>query len=229
MRTIPSNLNSFNKYYNITKTPTQKRVLSDVDGTLVKGSLVLQHAESMHKQGIINLGDLPEQWNADKKNEALIIELAEAYRDSITGMKVEDLGIENFLNTICSDKNNFYSPLQRLIKMQKLGHDITLVSGSPSFLVESFGNRFGFKSAASIYAEDSLGRLTGEIKGMFNATAKREYVSSLRLNNKSDVYALGDTASDVPLFEVAGYSVLVAPNQETRLSIGKTVNEIVEF
>jgi len=213
-------------YYN---SNAKKRVLSDVDGTLVKGSLVLQHAESMHKQGIINLGRLPEQWNADKKNEALIIELAEAYRDAITGMKVSDLGIENFLNTICSNKNNFYSPLSRLINMQKSGHDITLVSGSPSFLVDNFGKRFGFKSAASIYSEDSLGRLTGEIKGMFNATAKREYVATLGLTSKDHVYALGDTASDVPLFEVAGYSVLVAPNHETRLSIGKTVNEIVEF
>lgn len=208
-------------------TGSKQVVLSDVDGTVVRGSLVLQHAISLHETGIINLGDLPAIWRAEMKNEHHITGLAVAYQQAITGMNVADLNVDGFIDSICENSANFYSSLARLITLKSAGAEVVLVSGSPDFLVGNFGNRFGFGHAASKYALDSTGRLTGHIEGMFSAPAKRAYVNSLNLAGYRDIFAFGDTSSDVPLFEAASYSVLVDPNEETRLSLGATVNEIV--
>jgi HAD superfamily phosphoserine phosphatase-like hydrolase len=209
-------------------TGPKQVVLSDVDGTVVRGSLVLQHAISLHETGIINLGDLPAIWRSEMKNEHNITNLAVAYQQAITGMKISDLNVEGFIDSICENSANFYSSLARLVALKQSGAEVVLVSGSPDFLVGNFGNRFGFSHAASKYITDSTGILTGMIDGMFSAPAKRAYVSSLNLTSYRDIFAFGDTSSDVPLFEAASYSVLVDPNEETRLSLGATVNEIVE-
>jgi HAD superfamily phosphoserine phosphatase-like hydrolase len=208
-------------------TRPKQVVLSDVDGTVVRGSLVLQHAISLHDSGVINLGDLPAIWRSEMKNENNITNLAVAYQQAITGMHLEDLNVEGFVDSICSNSANFYSSLPRLIAMRKAGAEVILVSGSPDFLVGNFGKRFGFGFAASKYITDSEGKLTGKIEGMFSAPAKRAFVSSMNLAGYRDIFAFGDTSSDVPLFEAASYSVLVDPNEETRLSLGATVNEIV--
>lgn len=202
-------------------------VLSDVDGTVIRGSLVLQHAISLHDSGIINLGNLPAIWRAEMKNEDNITNLAVAYQQAIAGMRLDDLNVDGFVDSICSNSENFYSSLPRLIAMREAGAEVVLVSGSPDFLVGNFGRRFGFGFAASKYITDADGRLTGRVEGMFSAPAKRAFVSSMNLSSYRDIFAFGDTSSDVPLFEAASYSVLVDPNEETRLSLGATVNEIV--
>lgn len=227
----PKDTASKTRLYNqMLRRPSTRKsiILSDVDGTLVKGSLVLQHATTLHEREIINLGNLPGMWAADRKNEDLITELAIAYQKSITGMRIEDLGVEEFVDSICADSNNFYSALQRLIALKKIGAEVHLVSGSPDFLVKSFADRFGFNTAASRYYVNDSGHLSGKLDGMFNAPAKREFVSTLDLSSYNEVFAFGDTSSDVPLFEASSYSVLVAPNQFTREAIGATVTEIVE-
>lgn len=208
-------------------TRPKQVVLSDVDGTVIRGSLVLQHAISLHDSGIINLGDLPAIWRSEMKNENNITNLAVAYQQAITGMHLADLNVDGFVDSICSNSANFYSSLPRLIAMRQAGAEVILVSGSPDFLVGNFGKRFGFGFAASKYITDAEGKLTGGIEGMFSAPAKRAFVSSMNLAGYRDIFAFGDTSSDVPLFEAASYSVLVDPNEETRLSLGATVNEIV--
>lgn len=219
------------QYSNIRSTPKLHRpiTLSDVDGTIVRGSLVLQHATTLHNKGLINLGDLPSKWATDKKNEDLITGLAISYQKAITGMHLQDLGINEFIDSICGNSESFYSALQRLITLKRAGSDVYLVSGSPDFLVKNFADRYGFKTAASHYHVSDSGHLTGGIDGMFSAPAKRTFVNTLKLSEYSDVHAFGDTSSDVPLFEASSYSVLVAPNQITRDTIGATVNEIVEY
>lgn len=208
--------------------PSRSVVLSDVDGTIVRGSLVLQHATALHNSELIDLGSLPSQWADDKKNEDLITALAIAYQKAITGMHISELGIEPFIDSICSNSESFYSALNRLVTLKNAGAEVWLVSGSPDFLVGSLANRYGFKTAASRYHKSDSGHFTGVIQGMFSAPAKREFVSTLDLAGYNEIHAFGDTTSDVPLFEASSYSVLVAPNQHTRDTIGATVNEIVE-
>lgn len=201
-------------------------VLSDVDGTIVKGSLVLDHACFLHKQGIVNLGDLPSDWKRSKKNERRITALAEAYKDTIIGMSVRDLHVRDYLQQLMSDERNFYSTLARLITLQEHGAHVRLISGSPSFLINPFAKTFGFTGKGSDYKRDTHGRFTGEVVGLFGAAAKRKYIAGMKRTVTGDVMAFGDTMSDVPLFENAHYTVLVDPSKTTKASLND-INEIV--
>lgn len=200
-------------------------VLSDVDGTLVDGSLVLEHAAYLHEQGVIDLGDLPARWNADQKDENLVFLLADAYRSQLLGMNLKELRIDDYMAKVM-ESEKFYSALERLKKHKRAGHDVILVSGSPSFLVGEFAKKFGFVSVGSQYHLNRSRRFNGRITGMFGADAKEGVVRKLRPQDYDYIVAYGDTASDKPLLDAANYSVLVHPTNETLRKVTK-VDEIL--
>lgn len=190
--------------------------LSDVDGTITRGSLVLDHACYLHETSVVNLGELPEKWQNEPKNEQLITALAEAYRDALVGHRVEDFNVLDFIAKYVKNPRKFYSTLSTLAGLRKRNWPVHLVSGSPDFLVKPFAKHFGFTGVGSVYDTDEKGCLNGSVKGMFGGDAKREHVSTLPLKERSRVLAFGDTMSDKPLFDAAHHSTLVDPTDETR-------------
>lgn len=201
--------------------------LSDVDGTIIKGSLVLRHACLLHDSNILDLGDLPDRWRRDQKNETLIQALAEAYREAIIGKTEADIMADEYVKFIANNPANFYTTLYRLRLMRSRGTRVVLVSGSPSFLVDKLGAHFGFDTAATRYLTDPQGRFTGEYHGMFTSESKRAYLKGLHLERYPSVVAFGDTRSDVPLLECANWRILVDPNADTHAAVSHMVNEIV--
>lgn len=200
-------------------------VLSDVDGTIVDGSLVLEHAVFLHQEGEIDLGDLPDRWLADQKNESLISELAESYRRAIVGRHLRELRINEYMGKVM-EKEKFYTSLKRLERHRDSGHDVILVSGSPSFLVKDFAKRFGFQGIGTTYHTSRERRINGRITPMFHAAAKQAVVEKIDPSTYDLVVAYGDTASDKPLFDAAHHSVLVAPTKETLEKV-PDVSEII--
>jgi len=77
-----------------------RRVITDLDGTLVKGSIVLNHAEYLENKGIIDTQGTLEAWKLDIKNEKLIVDLAMAYQRGITGLTLEEIKINDYLKTL---------------------------------------------------------------------------------------------------------------------------------
>lgn len=200
-------------------------VLSDIDGTLVDGSLVLEHAVYLHENGEIDLGDIPERWMADQKNEHIITELAEAYRSAIIGRNLRELKVREYMEHVM-ERGNFYTSLERLQRHKAAGHEVVLVSGSPTFLVGEFAKRFGFTGVGTKYHMDRTRRLNGRITKMFHAEAKKAVVEKIDPSRYDLVVAYGDTASDKPLLDVADHAVLVAPTNETLKKVDK-VHEII--
>lgn len=194
-------------------------VLSDVDGTLTKGSLVLDHAIYLHDMGLINLGNLPQQWKNDPKNEKLIVALAERYKDAIRGKKIEDLRVDEFLDEYEGIEGKFYSTMKQLRTFKERGWEVQLISGSPDFLVQPFAQRNGFYGKGSEYHVNDDGSLNGSVEGMFGHDAKEGYISKLNVKRFKRVLAFGDTASDVPLFNSAHHSTLVDPSEETEANV----------
>lgn len=123
------------------KSQNTKIVLSDVDGTILKGSLVLDHACSLHNKGIINLGDLPKNWISDPKNEHKIKELAQSYQKEIIGKTLEDMNVAEFINDLFNDETRFYSTIDRIRAFLREGLSVHLISGSPTYLLDSFAER----------------------------------------------------------------------------------------
>lgn len=209
--------------------PDQTLILSDVDGTLVKGSLVLQHAVDLHESGFIDLGRLPNFWVNDKKNEDLVTSLADAYRMSLIGKRVDGLMVNRTLNKLLHNEDNHYSVMKRLIKSGEDGARVILISGSPDYLINPFANRFNFESTSTKYHTDKNGSLTGEIDLMATADAKEGFIKTLDVGKYDDVVAVGDTASDFPLFEVADRAILVEPTDETISKVIESKKQIEEI
>lgn len=222
------------KTLNTTTGKTRRLVLSDIDGTLVRGSLVLDHALFLADLGITGAGDdaLKEmreygaQWIDDVKNESAIVNLAEAYRRNIVGLTVNDLLVTPFLNSTFRDSSNFYSTLSHIIKRRRRGSDVWLISGSPDFLVQPFAAHYGFSGRGTDYHVDVNNRFTGEITGMMGAAAKRAFISTLDVSSYDYVTGYGDTASDIPLFQTSHYTVLVNPTKTTSAAVG-VVNKVL--
>lgn len=198
----------------------QKITLSDVDGTIRKGSLVLEHAQFLHDAGVLALGPHVSDWVNDPKSESKITGLAQAYQSAIVGMTEDEILVKDYLAHIAEDKKSWYTTLDRLKEHRAQGEKVVLISGSPSYLVEPFAQSFGFEGAGTHYHTDAHGRFTGELTPMFSADAKRDFIGGLNLEIYTTVTAYGDTMSDKPLFDVAHHSVLVDPHEETLRSVG---------
>lgn len=190
-------------------------VLSDVDGTLVRSSFVLENAVELHDKGLLNLGSAPDRWRADMKNEDLIRELADEYRGALAGRTMGFVRAKQTVERLLASEENFYSTLQQLIEHKKAGNEVVLISGSPDFLIGPFAERFGFKYHASSYHQDERGRFTGEITLLAGAAAKQAVIDDLGIHEYDEVIGLGDTASDTPLLSASHKSILVDPSEET--------------
>ena len=206
---------------------TKRIILSDVDGTILRGSLVLDHACSLHERGLVDLGEHPAKYQADQKDEANIVALAEAYRNSLQGMMIRELAVPRFIRSVIADDKNFYSTIKHIGDFAQAGDEVYLISGSPSYLLGQFANSFGFNYAGSLYKRTRQGQFTGECVGMFNYNAKRKFVAGLDLSSYDEVVAFGDTQSDLALFEVADRRVLVDPTDATLTALDGHVDEVI--
>lgn len=194
----------------------KKLILTDVDGTLTKKSVVLSHAGYLIGQGIIKDNGSYEAWSQDMKNENLIVAVAENYRSQITGLKESNMQAQNFIANFLVEADNWYSTLYRIIDKQKQGYEVCLVTGSSDFLIKHLADILQCSYHATEYLKDENGCYTGEVNGMFSETQKDDCVQwNYNLNEYYEIEAWGDTASDYGLFKHANYKILVDPTFET--------------
>ena len=204
--------------------------LTDMDGTLTKGSVVLDHAGYLIEKGFIQDDGSYQAWKLDVKNEKLIVAVAENYRYQLIGRKVEELDVEGFIANEIANESKWYSTLQVLKEAKAQGHEVVIVSGSADFLVQELVSQLGFQGVGSTYLVDENDCITGEVVGMFGMNAKDEWIqNNIALSTYERVVGLGDTASDYGIFKHCEYNILVEPTSETMefmLKVGATINEI---
>ena len=194
----------------------KKLILTDVDGTLTKKSIVLSHAGYLIEQGIIKDNGSFKAWSQDMKNENLIVAVAENYRSQITGLKESDMQAQTFISGFISKNENWYKTLEMLIYKQKKGYEVCLVTGSSDFLIKHLANILQCSYHATEYLKDENDCYTGEVKGMFSETQKDDCIQwNYNLNEYEKIEAWGDTASDFGLFKHANYKILVDPTFQT--------------
>lgn len=192
-------------------------MLSDLDGTISENSLVLSHARYLIDKGIIKDDGSMISWLLDIKNEKYITSVAENYRKEITGMKVEDLEVRDFIRLYLTNPDNLNTKVLNEIQgLKRRGYTIYLITGSSDFLVKGFAHYFGFNYFATEYLLDENNCLTGEVKGMFNAQQKNEKIKQcFDLSKYQNIIGYGDTFSDSGIFKNCTKSFLVKPNKQT--------------
>lgn len=190
--------------------------ITDMDGTLTKGSIVLEHAGFLIEKDLIQDDGSYQAWNKDRKNEKLIVAVAENYRKEITGKTIEQLHVDEFIQLALNNKDNWYSTLDMLKAEKAKGNDVVIISGSSNFLVQGVAKALGFNGIGTWYYTNEEGKLTGEVKGMFGYEAKEKWINeNIAFTDYGYIVGLGDTSSDFAIFNASQYNILVEPTAET--------------
>ena len=208
-------------------------VVADLDGTLISDALSLRHATWIHENGIVDLKDWPQIWRKDSKNEDVIRAFAEDYRKVIIGITEEELCIPEFIEYILKE-GTFHSSLIKVNDWRQKGADVYLITGSPEYLAKPFGEKFDFKVFGTKHFKDDAGKYVDYYEGAFTSRAKTKILNELLAHHPATrIIALGDTSSDLALFDGAEASgkeyhrILVNPTNETMEKTANKVDAIV--
>lgn len=195
----------------------------DIDGTLHRDSLLIEHFKMLVKYEYINMlsweGTVKEKflkWETRTGNyDDYLDELVRVYVEALKNLKKEDM---NFVakRVIELRGNRVYKfTRDKLIEHHKKGHKVIIISGSPDFLVEKMAQKYGVQDfRASMYEVDEQGVFTGNVEPMWDAESKKnaifEYSQKYNIDLKNS-YAYGDTTGDLTMFNLIGNAFAINP------------------
>ncbi len=197
----------------------------DIDGTLFRNSLLIEHFKKMVKFEYIDIKVWTERgrsafhdWEIRKGDyEEYLLDISEAYRKSLKG--IEERKIE-FLAEMVIEKNweKTYVHTRNMINFHKENnHMLFFISGSPEFLVKKMAKKYGATDCrgSKYIMENSC--FSGEIIPMWDSESKKKAIYELK--EKYDIqlensYAYGDTTGDVSMFESVGFPCVFNPNKK---------------
>lgn len=198
----------------------------DIDGTLYRGSLMIEHFKKLIKYEVVD----PMSWHFNVKKtydewkkrtgefDDYIDTLAEIYISSLKGQNKERMDF--IVDQVISLKGEqVYSYVRDRITYHKAeGHKVFFISGSPDFLVQKMAEKYGVTEfIGTSYLADQDGCFTGEIKPMWDSENKNRAIESLIQKYNIDLnlsFAYGDTNGDLSMLKKIGNPIAVNPNYE---------------
>lgn len=182
----------------------------DLDGTLVCGTSVSQHLADRcgHAK---SMEELERRYAAGEiSNSVVADQQALFYRGMHLSQVVAQLG-----DIVCIEGID-----ATLVDLRQRQIDSLLCTVTWSFAAEEFRRRHGFAAVSGTeIALDPDGVLTGAVKRHFDEWDKLRFVTSYCEANRIDlaeVLAVGDSRSDIPLFEAVGFSVALNATPQAR-------------
>ncbi|WP_073997787.1 HAD family hydrolase [Anaerococcus urinomassiliensis] len=203
-----------------------KAAFFDIDGTLFRNSLLIEHFLLLTADGIIpesawsqEIGPLFEKYqNRLGAYEDYLDKASLVYQQKLIGIdkdtinKYSDIVIEK-------NKNKVYMTTKKAVDFHKNnGYKIFFISGSPEFLVNQFAQIYGAdESIATKYEFDSEKKFTGKVSPMWDGRSKLGAVMDLTKRYNLDLessYAYGDTNGDITMFQLVGNPHAINPSYE---------------
>jgi len=198
----------------------------DIDGTLYRDSLMIEHFKKLLKYEVIN----PNLWYDHVKStydtwkkrrgdyEDYMEELADVYLSAIKGLNINEI---DFISkqVIELKGDTVYSFTRERIEWHKSqGHLLFFVSGSPDYLVRKMAEKYGATAyKGSTYYMDENNNLTGEVFPMWDSDHKQEAILKIVKDYDIDLdesYAYGDTNGDFTMLGLAGHGYAINPTKE---------------
>lgn len=198
----------------------------DIDGTLHRNSLLIEHFKKLVKYEVID----PRLWHSNVKYtykewrkrvrdyEDYMLELIDIYVEALRGWKKEDL---EFISNQVIKLNGeivYKFTRDRIQRHKEEGVFVFFISGSPNFLVSKMAEKYGVDAyRGTEYLVDEEGRFTGEVRPMWDTASKNTAMK--RLVEEFDIdlsrsYAYGDTDGDISMLEKVGFPVAINPTHE---------------
>ena len=203
-----------------------KAAFFDIDGTLFRNSLLVEHFIKLSENGILSdnawsdeIGPLFEKYqNRLGAYEDYLDKAALVYQKSIVGLD-KDV-IEKFSKQVIEEnKNKVYMVTRKAVEWHRSNGDlIFFISGSPDFLVDDFGKFYGAtESISTAYVFDENNRFSGKIKPMWDGKSKLSAIIDLDKRYNIDLdssYSYGDTNGDITMFQMVGNPHAINPSFE---------------
>ncbi len=203
----------------------------DIDGTIFRNSLMIEHFKKLIKYEVIN----PAIWYAEVKPvyedwyarygeyEEYLELLAGVYIDELRG--VDQSYIEFISNQVINVEGDMvYKYSRDRIKWHlNQGHKVFFISGSPEFLVKKMAEKYKATDyKGTHYFVDENNRFTGEIERMWDSESKQKTLNNLIDKYEVDLegsYAYGDTTGDLSMLKMVGNPIAINPNKPLLLAI----------
>ncbi|SKC39184.1 HAD family hydrolase [Maledivibacter halophilus] len=211
----------------------------DIDGTLYRNSLMVEHFKKLLKYEVID----PALWHSHVKHtyydwqkrrgnfDDYLLELAKAYIQSLKGLNKNHLEfINDQVINLKGDKVYRYTRA-RIAWHKSLNHKIFFISGGPAYLVERMAEKYEATDyCGTKYIVDENNNFTGEIIQMWDSESKHKAI--MNFVEKYDVdlnksYSYGDTNGDYSMLKMLGHPIAINPSKELLKNI-KTDEELLE-
>ncbi|MDL2311241.1 HAD-IB family hydrolase [Peptostreptococcaceae bacterium OttesenSCG-928-C18] len=198
----------------------------DIDGTLARESLMIDHFKKLVKYDVISqtiwLEKIKPFWDGYSKRydeyDSYSLVMADAYKKGLTGFSSDFNGYIS-RQVVKNIGEIVYKYTRSRIKYHKdNNHLIFFISGSPDFLVKEMAGIYGVTEyRATKYLLDENNNYTGEIVPMWDSESKEKEM--LKLIEKYDIdmeksYSYGDTSGDLSMLRATGNSIAINPIKE---------------
>lgn len=211
----------------------------DIDGTLYRNSLMIQHFKKLIKYEVID----PYIWHSSVKHtydewekrygdyEDYLEELADVYIKELKGVNKADIEfIASQVINLNGDKVYKYSRT-KIDWHKQQGNKIFFISGSPDFLVSKMAEKYEVTEfRGTVYKVDKNNNFTGEIIKMWDSDNKQktldEFVDKYEVDLPNS-FAYGDTQGDLSMLRMVGNPIAINPNKDLFNSI-KTDSELAK-
>ncbi|WAW14469.1 HAD family hydrolase [Peptostreptococcus equinus] len=197
----------------------------DIDGTLYRDSLLIEHFKKLIKYDLINerkwsehLETTYRNWEKRQGNyDDYLHEISDQYVEAIKGLSYNDL---NFScdQVIKLKADRVYKYTRSRIKWhQDRNHIVIFISGSPDYLVQRMADKYNVSDNIGSTYIVANGRITGDVIPMWDAESKNKAMDKFIEKYDIDMensYAYGDTNGDVSMLSRVKYPVAINPTRE---------------
>lgn len=203
-----------------------KAAFFDIDGTLFRNSLLIEHYFLMTKDGILDKENWEEnvkplyQKYEDRKGpyEDYLDKASLLYQKNLKGIDKKTINIYA-KKVIENNQSKIYRVTKNALEYhKKMGYKIFVISGSPDFLVRDFAKIYGADhTIATKYIFDDKDKFTGKILPMWDSKNKKKSIDFLTEKYDIDLensHAYGDTNGDFSMFEKVGNAHAINPSYE---------------
>lgn len=203
----------------------RKVAIFDIDGTVFRGSLLIELVEALCAEGIFpkssrKLYEKPyKSWQERTGSyEEYIDAIIDAFMKHLKGVPYKDFERVGKI-VVERNKSKVYRYTRDLAKkLKKKGYFLLAISQSPKGLLDDFCKNYGFdKIYGRFYELGPSDKFTGEVTDLHlianKANIVRRVISKEKLSLKGSI-GVGDTEGDIAMLELVEKPICFNPNQK---------------
>jgi HAD superfamily hydrolase (TIGR01490 family) len=199
----------------------------DVDNTILRGASVFYLGVGLYRWGLLSARDIFRMAQLNVRY-LLLGESASGVEAARTGSLEAIKGRPVAQMTAVAEQvwdevliGRVYPGTRELLDQHlAMGHEVWLISASPTMVVDLVAKRVGAAGALGTVLEAEDGLFTGRLAGgLLHGPVKAEVALELAQEREIDLeasYAYGDSANDIPMLSLVGHPTAINPDRRLR-------------